>query len=127
MEASRFSYPETHRHLHRSETPIRDTDPSDERLALQLEQTHQALQRDITERRRAQDKPRESEERFRELAETIQEVFSFALRRPPWTRRYFGFGSNLSKHSSSSWRSMGLVRCASIPASRLTLLSPTIA
>jgi len=54
-----------------SETLIRKL----EEKTLQLEQTNQALQRDIAERKRAEDKLRESEERFRELAETIQEVF----------------------------------------------------
>lgn len=54
-----------------SETLIRKL----EEKMLQLEATNQALQRDIAERQRAEEKLRQSEERFRELAETIQEVF----------------------------------------------------
>lgn len=54
-----------------SETLIRKL----EEKMLQLEETNKALQQDIAERKVAEEKLRESEERFRELAETIQEVF----------------------------------------------------
>ncbi len=46
-----------------------------EEKTLQLEEANRVLQQDITERKRAEEKLRESEERFRELAETVQEVF----------------------------------------------------
>jgi PAS domain S-box-containing protein len=54
-----------------SETLIRKL----EEKTLQLEESNKALQEDIAERNRVLDRLRASEERFREVAETIQEVF----------------------------------------------------
>lgn len=54
-----------------SETLIRKL----EEKTMQLEEANQALQRDIAERKNTEEKLRESEERFRELAETVHEVF----------------------------------------------------
>lgn len=46
-----------------------------EEKTLELEEANRALQQDIQARALAEEKLRDSEERFRELAETIQEVF----------------------------------------------------
>lgn len=46
-----------------------------EEKTLQLEEANRALRRDIAERERAERALRESEQRFRQLAENIQEVF----------------------------------------------------
>jgi len=54
-----------------SETLIRKL----EEKTLQLEEINKTLQDDIAERKRVLDQLRASEERFREVAETIQEVF----------------------------------------------------
>lgn len=54
-----------------SETLIRKL----EEKTLQLEEANRVLERDIAERKRAEEKLRQSEERFRELAETVQEAF----------------------------------------------------
>ena len=46
-----------------------------EKRSLQLEEANRALERDLSDRKRAQDVLRESEERFRQVVETIEEVF----------------------------------------------------